>query len=247
MLRIYGLFAFSFLFGGMFCSQVDAGRRTVRRVLQVFGPKAESRLKPFFRRAGVRYPPARVVLLGLKQEKKLELWARERRGSYRFIRSYSILAASGVAGPKLREGDQQVPEGLYRLVWLHPNSSYHLSIKINYPNSFDWKNARRDRRKQPGSNIFIHGKDVSVGCLAIGDRAMEELFVMMGRIGVRRGRIVIAPRDPRLHHIRPPSRSKPWVSQLYRQIRTEFRKFRKKNHERKQQNRSRKHSRRNKF
>ncbi len=210
--------------------QANAGQRTVRSVIRLFGPKAEFRLKPYFRKAGVPYPPARVVLLGLKAEKQLELWAKGPRGRFRYIRSYRIRAASGVAGPKLREGDRQVPEGFYKLIWLHPNSSYHLSIKINYPNPFDWKNARREKRRHPGSNIFIHGRAVSIGCLAMGDRAIEELFVMMGRLGVRRGRIVIAPKDPRIHQLQPPPHSKPWVRGLYRRITRAFGKFRKKKH-----------------
>lgn len=202
-----------------------AKKRTVRDVVRTIGPRAEKRLKPYFRRAGVPYPPARVVFLGLKQEKRLELWARGRRGGYRFVRSYPILAASGGAGPKLREGDLQVPEGFYRITWLHANSSYHLSMKINYPSAFDWKQARRDRRRRPGSNIFIHGKAVSIGCLALGDSAIEELFVMMARVGVRRSRVFLVPWDPRRRKLKAPKNAPSWVPDLYRRLARAFRRF----------------------
>jgi murein L,D-transpeptidase YafK len=80
----------------------------------------------------VSYPPREVTFIALKQEKKLELWARN-SGEFRFIRDYDIQAASGVAGPKLRQGDRQVPEDIYRIAGLNPNSHYHLSMKLNYP------------------------------------------------------------------------------------------------------------------
>ncbi len=67
-------------------------------------------LVPYFAKAKVSYPPREVTLIALKQEMKLELWARG-SGEFRFIRDYHIKAASGVAGPKLRQGDRQVPAG----------------------------------------------------------------------------------------------------------------------------------------
>jgi len=71
------------------------------------------------------------------------------------VADYRITAASGTAGPKLREGDRQVPEGIYRIVGLNPNSRYHLSMKLDYPNAFDRHQAARDGRARPGSDIFI--------------------------------------------------------------------------------------------
>ena len=68
----------------------------------------------YFAKAKVSYPPREVTFIALKQEKKLELWARD-NGEFRFIRDYFIMAASGEAGPKLRQGDRQVPEGIYRI------------------------------------------------------------------------------------------------------------------------------------
>lgn len=211
---------------GISCSWARGKRRTVRSVLRTFGPKADKKLRPHFKKAGVAYPPYKVMFLGLKEEKQVELWARNRRGKFRWIKTYPIHAASGVAGPKLREGDRQVPEGFYRLIWLHPNSSFHLSIKLNYPSPFDWKHARREGRKQPGSDIFIHGSNVSIGCLAMGDPAIEEIFVLLARVGLRRSRIVIAPWDPRKKKLKAPKGARKWVPGLYRRISRTFSKFR---------------------
>jgi murein L,D-transpeptidase YafK len=85
--------------------------------------------------------------------------------------------ASGKAGPKLREGDGQVPEGIYRIDGLNPNSSYHLSLKLNYPNDFDLEQARTEGRTELGGDIFIHGKAVSIG------------KTRAGRVGIRSDQI----------------------------------------------------------
>ncbi len=206
------------------------GRETVTSVMQRYEESALERLEPYFKNASVPLPPRKITLLALKQERKLELWVQaddeSSPGSYTFIRDYDIRKASGVAGPKLREGDQQVPEGFYQIEGLNPNSSYHLSMKLNYPNLFDLKHAVSEGRTEPGSNIFIHGKASSVGCLAMGDEPIEELFVLAAKVGHENVRVVIAPRDPRLKVIKADPKTMPvWTPELYEAIITEFRKF----------------------
>jgi len=98
------------------------GERTVADVLAKIGPAARAQLRPSFAHAGVAYPPRELALLVFKRERRVAVWARD-AGAWRFIRAYPVFAASGHAGPKLREGDYQVPEGLYRFAWLNPNSS----------------------------------------------------------------------------------------------------------------------------
>ncbi|MFW6164532.1 MAG: L,D-transpeptidase family protein [Planctomycetota bacterium] len=202
-----------------------AGSRTVKDVLQRYGPAAEGRLRPHFQRAGVAYPPKGVALVGFKAEKRLELWAAKGKG-WAFIRSYRIRAASGKAGPKLREGDRQVPEGLYTLEYLNPNSRYHLSMKISYPNAFDRKHAKAEGRSEPGSDIFLHGQAVSIGCLAMGDRAIEELFCLVARVGASRVKVLLAPNDLRAARPVTDLRAAPrWVPDLYKQLKAELRAF----------------------
>ena len=103
------------------------GEKTVAQRIAQYGGGVDKRLTPVFRARSVPYPPTRLALIGFKEERVLEVWAAGDDSGYRFIRSYPILAASGTPGPKLRQGDGQVPEGIYRIDSLNPNSLYHLS------------------------------------------------------------------------------------------------------------------------
>lgn len=197
----------------------DWGGRTVDDVLTAVAPYAVNELKPYFNKAGVAYPPREVTLVALKEEKTLEVWARDHRRGFRFIRAYDIQAASGTTGPKLRQGDKQVPEGIYHIVRLNPNSNYHLSLKLDYPNEFDLYHANEEGRWQPGNDIFIHGNSVSAGCLAMGDAAIEELFVLTAHTGAENIKVVIAPHDPRDRPLDPESPGLPsWTPELYEEI-----------------------------
>lgn len=195
------------------------GPRTVADVVARYGPAAQRRLGPHFARAGVAWPPKQMALLVFKRERRLSLWARSSTSTpWRFIRHYPVLAASGHAGPKLRQGDLQVPEGVYRIEHLNPNSSYHLSMKVSYPNDLDRRMAARDARTRLGGDIFIHGDQVSIGCVAMGDPAIEELFTLVAKTGYQRVRVIIAPNDLRsggaIIHEEAPT----WVAQLYRVV-----------------------------
>lgn len=202
-----------------------AGKRSVDDILRIYGPAAEARLKPHFEKACVEYPPPRIALLAFKEEKRLELWAGKGRG-WALIRSYPILAASGTTGPKLRRGDRQVPEGIYRIEHLNPNSSYHLSMKLDYPNAFDRARAKEDGRTDLGGDIFLHGNAVSIGCIALGDPAIEELFVLAARVGIGRVTVISAPCD-----LRKPgstvdtSALASWVPRLHQAIARALREF----------------------
>lgn len=169
--------------------------KTVPDRLQEFGPSARARWKPFFEAKQVAYPPARLVLVGIKDEQRLEVYAAGDGGTMQFIRSYPILAASGVAGPKLREGDKQVPEGIYPVEWLNPNSKYHLSFRVGYPNEIDREQAKLEGRTNLGGDIMIHGGEKSIGCLAMGDPASEDLFVLAAETGISNITLVLAPVD----------------------------------------------------
>ncbi len=195
-----------------------AGSKTVADVLDRYGAEARSVLKPMFQAAGLPYPPREITLLGIKDINQLELWATANSADWVKVADFPIRAASGVLGPKLREGDHQVPEGVYQIIGLNPNSAYHLSMKLNYPNSFDLKWARAENRAQPGSDIFIHGKAVSVGCLAMGDQVIEQLFTLVADVGRSKTQVIIAPTDPRNNALVVPVGSAAWVTELYKNI-----------------------------
>jgi hypothetical protein len=198
------------------------GARSIDDALYAFAPSALDQIKPYFRKAGVAYPPLEIVLIAYKDERKMELWARD-NGKFKLIRPYNIKAASGMRGPKLRQGDRQVPEGIYHIAHLNPNSNYHLSMKVDYPNEFDIDHAMYDGRHDLGGDIFIHGKNVSAGCLAMGDAAIEELFVLAAHVGASNIKVVIAPSDPRLRPLDTSHPSLPvWTPELYDRITREI-------------------------
>ena len=133
------------------------------------------------------------------------------------------LAASGNLGPKLQEGDSQVPEGIYNIESLNPNSLYHLALRVGYPNEWDQEHARADGRKNLGGDIMIHGGAGSCGCLAMGDPAAEELFVLAARTGIDNIRLLISPVDFRVHAL--PNSMVPvpaWSDQLYAELKSEL-------------------------
>ena len=198
--------------------------RTVQDVLDLYGPAAEQRLMPYFHSAGVPYPPVALAFLGFKAEKRLEVWAQH-QDAWVFIRAYGIEAASGTAGPKLREGDSQVPEGVYAIEAFNPNSRFHLSLKLDYPNAVDRQQAALEGRDQLGGDIFLHGKDVSVGCLAMGDVAIEELFVLVARTGIERVIVLLAPYDFRQRAVERDSSRPAWVEALYGELHRELGQF----------------------
>lgn len=203
------------------------GGYTVDERLEQYGARVERRLRSDFEVSGLAYPPHEVAFLAFKDTRRLEVYARSASDEpWRFVRRYPILGASGAPGPKLAEGDRQVPEGIYRAEFLNANSRYHLSIRLNYPNDFDRRMAQRDGRKRLGGDIMIHGSSASIGCLAMGDRAAEDLFVLAALVSKERTRIVVSPTDFRIPGRRAPSLARPeWVESLYAAIRTELTRY----------------------
>jgi len=195
---------------------VGWGRHSISTRLSQIGPRARDRWWPYFRRAGVSYPPASVVLVALKRERMIEVYAGPSPYRLSMLRGIGVTAASGGPGPKLREGDRQVPEGIYRIDQLNPNSNFHVSLRLAYPNALDLRMAERDGRHRLGGNIMIHGSDQSIGCLAVGDLAAEDLFVIAADAGPDNVSVVIAPRDfRRTREIEPMPGQPDWVRELY--------------------------------
>ena len=116
-----------------------------------------------------------IFIRVFKDEALLEMFVQNRAtAKYQLFRSYRIAAASGTLGPKLAEGDGQVPEGFYFVppAAMNPASQYHLSFNIGYPNEYDRAHQRT------GSAIMVHGNCVSIGCLAMTDEKIEEIYTL---------------------------------------------------------------------
>ena len=154
-----------------------------------------------------KWPPRTLTLLAFKEERRLEVWA-----DGRWLKAYPILAASGTPGVKRREGDRQVPEGVYRLTTLNPRSRFHLSIRVDYPDPEDC------RYGCTGGDIYIHGGAVSVGCIAVGDEAIEEIYRLSEHVENRW--IIIVPWD--LRRKNPPPAEEPWVADRYARLSREL-------------------------
>jgi hypothetical protein len=205
-------------------SRTEAAKTVAQRVAE-FGPGVDARLAPFFREKQVAYPPRSLVFVGLKDEKRLEVYASSNANQPpRFIRAYPILGASGNAGPKLREGDLQVPEGIYKIESLNPNSLYHLALRVNYPNEWDRAQAQREGRANLGGDIMIHGSTGSIGCLAMGDEAAEDLFVLAAKTGIESIRVLLCPTDFRKRKSLPPDTGAMpvWISEVYSDLRRDL-------------------------
>jgi murein L,D-transpeptidase YafK len=110
-----------------------------------------------------------------KESREFELWIKGADNQWKLFRNYPIAIFSGSLGPKTREGDMQAPEGFYTVTQkqLHPASSYHLSFNIGYPNAYDLAHQRT------GSLIMVHGRMVSIGCFAMTDPLIEEIYLFV--------------------------------------------------------------------
>lgn len=232
ILFVSGVLAAGFVYYISNGKTVDQGRerlngnKTITQRVDQYGREARGRLLPYFDKAGIPYPPDEIVLVGLKDEGKLEVWAGNDDGKLRHIRDYDILCKSGKAGPKLKEGDRQVPEGLYRIELLNPNSKYHLSLRVNYPNAFDRARGAEDGRDDLGGDIMIHGANVSIGCVPIGDEGVEDVFVMAAETGIENISVILSPVDLRKRElVELPDSLPEWTDELYEDIRKELAKL----------------------
>lgn len=119
-------------------------------------------------------PEAPMVVRIFKKEEVLEVWKRASSGQYRLLKTYEICSYSGDLGPKFQEGDRQSPEGFYTISpgLMNPKSAYYLAFNTGFPNKFDRSHGRT------GSNLMVHGDCKSVGCYAMTDAGMGEIYAL---------------------------------------------------------------------
>jgi murein L,D-transpeptidase YafK len=116
-----------------------------------------------------------VFIRVFKQTRELEVWMLNKgTKKYQEFKRYRIMAMSGDLGPKLLEGDMQAPEGFYHVGRraLNPQSRFHLSFNLGYPNRYDRAHGRT------GHSLMVHGNEVSAGCLAMTDYFIEEIYTL---------------------------------------------------------------------
>lgn len=164
-----------FVFLGSICVDLLAQTGLTKKEQLAFD-KREKQLKKQFAQASLSWPAKQLYIRSFKQDGQLEIWVRNTMTEpFVLFKTYNVCALSGKLGPKRREGDLQVPEGFYYINEFNPNSDYHFSLGINYPNQSD---LYFTDSKAPGGEIYIHGKCATVGCIPILNNPIEELYVL---------------------------------------------------------------------
>lgn len=118
-----------------------------------------------------------VFIRIFKQSKELEVWMGNADNTFVLYKTFIICHHSGTIGPKLEEGDRQSPEGFYRVGASQMNalSEYHLAFNLGYPNRFDRAHERT------GGALMVHGRCSSIGCFAMTDYYMDEIYTLADR------------------------------------------------------------------
>jgi len=156
-------------------SNFRAEQKRYSRVRQAYDLKLET-VRKLVQKQGLELNDIRIFIRVLKAEQELQVFGRRAEQSeYVLIQSYPFCTSSGTLGPKEKQGDYQIPEGCYYIDRFNPQSSFHLSLGVNYPNN-------RDRKHSPYSNlggdIFLHGDCVTIGCVPITDDKIRELYLL---------------------------------------------------------------------
>ncbi|MBI3138674.1 MAG: L,D-transpeptidase family protein [Sphingobacteriales bacterium] len=138
--------------------------------------RKEDTLQKQFEAKKLKWPARYLYIRSFKYDSQLEVWVKnELKEPFRLFKTYRVCALAGALGPKRMQGDFQVPEGFYYINEFNPQSNYYLSLGLNYPNASD--KILSDSLK-PGSDIYIHGSCVTVGCIPITDQQIDELYVL---------------------------------------------------------------------
>ncbi|UPT68513.1 MAG: L,D-transpeptidase family protein [Sphingobacteriales bacterium JAD_PAG50586_3] len=144
------------------------------RVKEAYDEKEGSLLK-LLNDKGICPENLELYIRAFKADKKLEVWAKNKQDkAFKLFKVYDICQSSGKLGPKRKDGDRQVPEGFYHINDFNPNSRFHLSLGINYPNKADLIMGD----EHPGNEIYIHGDCVTIGCMPLTDEIIKELYVL---------------------------------------------------------------------
>lgn len=151
-------------------------KQLVNARVQVAYDEKESVVKKYFTDLKLSYNKFQLFLRAFKKEQKLEVWAKENgKQEFVLIHTYDFCAMSGTLGPKRKEGDLQIPEGVYHINHFNPLSNFYLSLGLSYPNASD---KILSHKTKPGGAIYIHGNCVTIGCIPITDEGIKGLYVL---------------------------------------------------------------------
>lgn len=119
-------------------------------------------------------PNSPVLIRTYKKEAEFEIWKMKPDGRYVLFKTFPMCRWSGQLGPKMAEGDRQVPEGFYRITpgQMNPTSQYYLSFNVGYPNAYDRAHGAT------GGSIFVHGACSSAGCFSMTDAQIDQIYAI---------------------------------------------------------------------
>ncbi|MEO5996544.1 MAG: L,D-transpeptidase family protein [Chitinophagaceae bacterium] len=150
-------------------------QKSIPKITDLLKRKQDTLMRQF-QNKGLEWPAKYLYIRSFKYDSQLEVWVKNNRNQpYKLFKTYKVCALAGTLGPKRLEGDYQVPEGFYHINEFKPNSLYHLSLGLNYPNMSD---RMLSDSAQPGGDIYIHGSCVTTGCIPITNPQMEELYIL---------------------------------------------------------------------
>ena len=166
-LRRFGLLALAAAATALLAGCTDDYGGTTARAVQPLSPQ----MLALMAEKGTN-KEAPLLIRTYKKEAEFEVWKMGADGRYALLKTYPMCRWSGQLGPKVREGDRQVPEGFYTITpgQMNPNSAYYLSFNVGYPNSFDRSYART------GGSIMVHGACSSAGCFSMTDQQIAEIY-----------------------------------------------------------------------
>jgi len=149
--------------------KIPSSQRSIKAINSV-----ENLLKQQLNLKGLKYGSPVFVRI-FKESSNLEVWIENNDKKFTLFKTYEICNFSGDLGPKTKQGDWQSPEGFYFVTpnQLNPWSSYHLSFNLGYPNRYD------RAYKRTGSALMVHGNCVSIGCYAMTDKYIDEIYALV--------------------------------------------------------------------
>ncbi len=138
--------------------------------------RKEDTLQKQFEAKKLQWPAKYIYIRSFKYDSQLEVWVKDEiKEPFKLFKTYKVCALAGTLGPKRLEGDYQVPEGFYYINEFNPRSEYYLSLGLNYPNVSDKILSDSYR---PGGAIYIHGSCVTVGCIPLTDKQIDEVYIL---------------------------------------------------------------------
>ncbi|HRO70755.1 MAG TPA: L,D-transpeptidase family protein [Chitinophagaceae bacterium] len=138
--------------------------------------RKEDTLQKQFEAKNLEWPAKYIYIRSFKYDSQLEIWVKnDIKDQFKLFKTYKVCALAGTLGPKRLEGDYQVPEGFYYINEFNPRSQYYLSLGLNYPNLSD---RILSDSLRPGGAIYIHGSCVTVGCIPLTDKQIDEVYIL---------------------------------------------------------------------